>query len=88
VVARTVDSGRATLAEILGGDVRADVLPARRTIRFGEGEPVETPVIGRGAVADGPAEGPLVIEEYDATTVVPPGWTVKLDRFGNLELSI
>jgi hypothetical protein len=23
--------------------------------------------------------GPLLIEEFDTTTVVPPGWTVALD---------
>jgi N-methylhydantoinase A len=88
VVARTLGTGRATLAEILNGDVRADVSPTRRTIRFGADEPVETRVVGRGSLGGGPTKGPLVIEEYDATTVVPPGWAVKLDHYGNLELSM
>jgi N-methylhydantoinase A len=26
--------------------------------------------------------GPLIVEEYDTTTVVPPGWTAQLDRSG------
>ena len=32
--------------------------------------------------------GPAVIEQYDATTVVYPDWTASLDRFGNIILSI
>lgn len=32
-------------------------------------------------------QGPLIIEEYDATTVVPPGWQAALDGGGNLVLS-
>ncbi len=31
-------------------------------------------------------EGPAVIEQYDATTVVPPGWMVKVDEGANLRL--
>ena len=29
-------------------------------------------------------KGPAIIEEYDSTIVVPPGWTAKVDSFGNL----
>jgi 5-oxoprolinase (ATP-hydrolysing) len=29
-------------------------------------------------------EGPAVIEQYDATTVVPPGLAAEIDRFGNI----
>ena len=30
--------------------------------------------------------GPCIVEEYDATCLVPPGWTARLDAFGNIEL--
>ena len=33
------------------------------------------------------SDGPVIIEEQSATTVVPPGWSVSLDRHGNLYLS-
>ena len=46
---------------------------------------IETPVIGREDVRDAPIAGPLIVEEYDATTLVPSGWTVRLDR-GTLAL--
>lgn len=47
---------------------------------------VTSAVIGRSALGAGPVPGPAVIEEYDSTTVVPPGWTAALDRHGNIRL--
>jgi N-methylhydantoinase A/oxoprolinase/acetone carboxylase beta subunit len=32
------------------------------------------------------AEGPLIIEEAESTTVVPPGWQAGVDESGNLVL--
>jgi N-methylhydantoinase A len=32
--------------------------------------------------------GPAIIEQYDATTVVYPGWSGKVDSFGNLVLTL
>jgi N-methylhydantoinase A len=32
------------------------------------------------------ARGPLVVCEYSATTVVPPGWRVRVERTGGLVL--
>jgi N-methylhydantoinase A len=29
-------------------------------------------------------QGPCIVEEYDATCVVPPRWSAALDRFGNI----
>jgi len=31
-----------------------------------------------------PCDGPLIIEEYDATTVIPPGWRASLDAGANI----
>jgi N-methylhydantoinase A len=49
---------------------------------------VDTPVIGRGALAVAPRRGPLIIEEYDSTVVVPPGCRAGLDPRGNIEVAI
>jgi N-methylhydantoinase A len=46
---------------------------------------VETPVIGRADLASA-REGPLIIEEYDTTVVIPPGWVARLDLHGNIHL--
>src|SRR5438552_5893868 len=44
----------------------------------------ETPVIARQALTRRPCDGPLIIEEYDATTVIPPGWRASLDAGANI----
>jgi N-methylhydantoinase A len=48
---------------------------------------VATPVFARAALAPGDAfAGPAVVEQYDATTYVAPGWHARVDGFGNLVL--
>jgi N-methylhydantoinase A len=48
----------------------------------------ETPVLRREALAEQPLNGPLVIEEYDATVVVPPGCTAVRDALGNIVIEV
>ena len=40
----------------------------------------------REALTAAPRGGPLIVEEYDATCVVPPGWTARLDAAQNIVL--
>ena len=47
-----------------------------RTARFG-GEPEEVPVRSRESIGERPEAGPLLVDEYDTTVVVRPGWTVR-----------
>ena len=47
---------------------------------------LEARVVNRSALA-APHAGPCIVEEYDATCLVPPGWTARLDEFGNIQLS-
>ncbi len=49
---------------------------------------LETPIIGRQTLTDAPMDGPLIVEEYDATTVIPPGCTASLDRWSNIVIDI
>jgi len=44
----------------------------------------ETPVIARSALGTTPRAGPLIVEEYDATTVVRPGWSARLDGWNDI----
>jgi N-methylhydantoinase A len=44
-------------------------------------------VLARGDVAK-PVTGPVVIEEYDATCVVPPGARASLDAWGNIVIEL
>ena len=47
----------------------------------------DTPVLDRAQLADQPRSGPLIIQEYDATCLVPPGWSAAIDAFGNVRLT-
>ena len=46
--------------------------------------PAETPVLSRFALTAEPQPGPLVIEDMDATTLVPPGAAAHLDQHNSI----
>ena len=54
----------------------------RRNAYF-NGRMMDTPVVGRAALAQR-MQGPLIVEEFDATCVVPPGASAELDAHGNI----
>ena len=45
---------------------------------------LETHLMPRVALTAEPVDGPLIIEEYDTTTVVRPDWTARLDGWNNI----
>ena len=59
--------------------------PERREVFFSNHGWEEALVYRRGELPDA-IEGPAVVEEYDSTTLVPPGWTLEVDGLGNLVL--
>jgi N-methylhydantoinase A len=64
-----------------------DALKGRRTAFFGE--PVDTPVYAREALAAGTSlDGPAIVEERESTTVVPPGASVTVGEDGSLVMSL
>ena len=46
---------------------------------------METPVTDRAGLT-GTVAGPLIVQEYDATCLVPKGMTARVDEFGNIRL--
>jgi N-methylhydantoinase A len=46
-----------------------------------------TPICERSDLAT-PREGPCIIEEYDATCVVPPSAAARLDAYGNIVIDL
>jgi len=65
--------------------------PAAQASRLGYfGDPhgwLETPVVSRADLAAGRI-GPLIVEEYDATCVVPPGARAERDSAGNIVITL
>ncbi|GAC1312944.1 MAG: hydantoinase/oxoprolinase family protein [Chloroflexota bacterium] len=52
-------------------------------------QPVAVPIYARERLRAGHRfDGPAIVEQYDATTVVCPGQTVVVDEFGNLTVDI
>ncbi len=49
---------------------------------------IKTSVLARKDLADRKASGPLIIEEYDSTCVVPPGCEASLDSHGNIVIEV
>jgi N-methylhydantoinase A len=72
----------ADLADVLS----APLPPARpdraRRVRFGS--ELDALVIDRAALGTAPRPGPLVVEDMDSTTLVPPGASAHLDHLNNI----
>ena len=48
---------------------------------------LSTPVLGRADLAS-PVDGPVIVEEYDATCLIPPGARAHLDDNGNIVITL
>ena len=48
---------------------------------------VETEIITRGHLSTEATPGPVIVEEYDTTIVVPPGCSISRDESWNVILS-
>jgi N-methylhydantoinase A len=85
LVARGV-AERARLPEAVAPAVAAG--PRLRQAWFAGVDWVATPVCDRAALAVGARVGPLIVQEYDATCLVPPGVRAAVDGFGNIVLEV
>ena len=61
-------------------------VPATRRAWFPNGGWTETPVVDRAGLAKGPRVGPLIVQEYDATCLVPHSFRASVDSFGNIAM--
>jgi N-methylhydantoinase A len=65
-----------------------DAVKGKRGVFFDAQESTETTIYDRDRLGVGAAfAGPAIVEQFDATTVVPPGWNASVDRYGNLILA-
>lgn len=61
--------------------------PPPRRAYFGDAGWLETPILRRSDLT-GERSGPFIVEEYDATCVVPPGAIASLDAGGNVVIAL
>jgi 5-oxoprolinase (ATP-hydrolysing) len=74
---------RATLVESVSTPPESHL---RRAALGPAGAIEDVPVVSRGEIDSTRVAGPLLIDEYDTTVVVPSGWTVQKDGSGALSL--
>jgi N-methylhydantoinase A len=68
-------------------DGMADRAPGRRPAYFGSRFGLrDAAILRREHLGSTSTTGPLIVEEYDATIVVPPDWSAIRDRLGNVVL--
>jgi N-methylhydantoinase A len=63
-------------------------VPASRRAWFPDEGWIDTPVFSRSQLANTPRSGPLIVQEYDATCLVPHGTAATVDPFGNIRLAL
>ncbi len=86
VIARGLSS-ESRVPESLELPQSANQGPSQRPVYFGANQGwTDTPVVDRAYVAQNPGSGPMIIEEYDSTTVVPPDWSASVDQWQNILL--
>jgi N-methylhydantoinase A len=62
-------------------------IKAQRRVFFAADAPTDTTIYDRDRLDVGASfAGPAIVEQFDATTVVPAGWRACVDRYGNLIL--
>ena len=78
----------AELSKIVGNNNQhAATESAPRDVYFGgKVGTLQARILSREHLRDNPLQGPIVIEEFDTTIVIPPGWRASLDRYGSVIL--
>jgi N-methylhydantoinase A len=84
---RPNDGGGSAIPERLKPSRAEPQPPPPRRAYFGEDGWLETPIVRRSDLT-GERPGPFIIEEYDATCVVPPDATASLDAAGNIVITL
>jgi N-methylhydantoinase A len=90
VTARAIGIGTTPKPRLIAAAAPAKRAPEQRALRerrdvYDGTAFVDTPIYGRERLRPGDAfDGPAVVEQYDATTYVAPGWAARVDGFGNL----
>lgn len=73
------------IAELTHGNLSAASPATERRQIFWDGQAMEAQVMGRSSLGERNwVGGPVIVEQYDTTTFIPPGFRVRADAHGNL----
>jgi len=67
---------------------QGEKLPERKAYYGPDFGFLNTPILNRVNLSDEPQKGPIIIEEYDSTVVVPPRCKVRVDTWSNIIIEI
>ena len=82
-IGRVPDIAPQRIAE--GGTAPDAARVARRAVAFSDDGPIMTDVFDRMQLRAGNRiSGPAIVQQMDTTTVIPPGFTARVDHFANL----
>lgn len=88
----TIPTKRVTLSSITGGAGRAKatgLASEKRKAYWGkEHDFIDTPVLALEQVGQSPIEGPVLVDCYDTTIVIPPDCTIATGDWGNILINI
>jgi N-methylhydantoinase A len=87
VAVRLVGRTPAPSLELAGAEAQAPAAGERQVYFGRRWGLLVTPVAPRAALA-APADGPLLIDEYDSTTVIPPDARARLDEQGQIVMEL
>jgi N-methylhydantoinase A len=88
VIATVPPRGPRTLSSVRRALRRAPTAPRRKAYFGREYGLIDTPVIERRDLPANPLPGPLIVEEYEGTTVVPPRASAMRDAFDNIVITL
>jgi N-methylhydantoinase A len=88
VVGRGLREGAGVPGQVRSSRPEPAPPPPRRAYFGSEHGWLETPVLRRSELPSTPRAGPLIVEEYDATCVVPPHAQASLDAGGNIVIEL
>lgn len=89
LVGRGLRALRLDFGAMRAADLASSTARDSRMVSFARGEPfIETPIISRRALGGRARPGPLIIDEFDTTIVVPPQATVSCDTVGSIVMEL
>jgi N-methylhydantoinase A len=89
VIGRGLRDLHLDFAAMIVTDRPATTSTKHRAVSFERGQSfTDTPIVSRQAVNGNATPGPLIIDEFDATIVVPPDATVRRDAAGSIVMEL